>query len=109
MGADLDLSTRQLYFQKAEVEGSPLFLPLPELPILSNSTVSKKPYFLNFLQHVQGKGLLSNGHLWNRDSWASQFPRLENESGFPYCGTSQGLWHVTIHVALQEWGYKKHF
>ena len=67
MGADMNLSTGQLYCQKAEDEGSPLFLSPPELPTFSISTEPEKPYLLNFLQHIQGRGLQSNRHLWKRD------------------------------------------
>ena len=79
-----------------------LSLSLPELQIFSISIGQQKHYLLNFLQHTQGRGLKSNGHLWKGDEWENNSPGLENESGFLYYSTSQNLWHITLQMALQE-------
>lgn len=46
------------------LRGKKLCFSLPELQIVSISIGSEKLSLLNFLQHMQGRGVRSNGYLW---------------------------------------------
>lgn len=110
VGTDAYFSMGKLYFQKAEVEGSSLSFSLDENYKYSPLTLDKKSLIFLISHDIHREEFWGVVGIHEKEiNGQISFLGLENENGFLYYRTSQSLWHVTIYMALQEWGCKKYF